>query len=817
MKKIFTYSLMLSLLGTSLMASAQDVANVKLFSFTVAPEAVGKTTFFNVSATDGQKVQVDWGDGAKSEAIPLANYDDQGWVYTQLDGVVKGTTIVVYGSDPTAVNYINLSYDKEKAPEAKLVTVDVSPLTGKLSEFYISGNNLTTLDLSANKGIVLLNAGLNALTSIILPENSSITTVDVSNTDASGENGTNALANTNWAVLSETLTSLKMNYNKTESPVNLDLSSFKDLSTLNANGCNLATLNLTGCTKLKTINVNDNELTSLDASMSPAKTIIFANNNKLSSIKAPKGMMRFQVKNNFLTFATLPLMAELGITNAENYVITPQRPVAVDVKDGKIADLSYLAKVGDNETVYTWKDGDQTLTEGFTADNGIFNFSGNFTGIVCKMTNAAFLGLTLSTESLSFGAQKLFSFTVAPEAVGKTMPLNISSTDGQSVQVDWGNGTLSDPVATKDYSVTWEYGTPTGVVAGTTVKVYGLNPATINQLNLGFDKNNGEETKILTLDVTPLSGLTDLTANSNALTSLDLSGNAALEKLYINGNNITDIKFPEVCNLTRLEAQNTADEGGNDLFKVDLSKAPKLSYIIVNFNNKNGDATTINLDKNTELATVIATDCNLETIDVSKLSKLGQLTVSNNNLKTVDVSVMNDKGRLYAMNNNLTSLTLPDKLALLKINGNKFTFATLPSTSIAGSYIYDSQKPMVVTADGDKVDLSSQAMVGEKKTVYKWAVGAEEFKDFTVANGMITFTKSAENAVCSMTNETFPNLTLTTVPVTVTVQGSGVEEMEVADEAEAEYFNLQGVKVSGTEPGIYIRRVAGKTEKVIVK
>lgn len=48
--------------------------------------------------------------------------------------------------------------------------------------------------------------------------------------------------------------------------------------------------------------------------------------------------------------------------------------------------------------------------------------------------------------------------------------------------------------------------------------------------------------------------------------------------------------------------------------------------------------------------------------------------------------------------------------------------------------------------------------------------------------------------------------------------GSGVSGIE-ADDANApvEFFNMQGVKVSGNEPGMYIRRQGSKTAKVIVK
>ena len=430
-----------------------------------------------------------------------------------------------------------------------------------------------------------------------------------------------------------------------------------------------------------------------------------------------------------------------------------------------------------------------------------------------SMLAALSLSATVCAENVA-----LFSFQLPQTAVGKSMTLNISTTDNQSVMVDWGDGKLSDPVTTKNYDETWEYGTPSGKVAGTTVTVYGSDAATVNDLDLMWDKEAGEETKILAINLSNLSGVVTLSLGSNALESLDLTGNPALKTLSVNGNRITDIKFPESCSITKIEAQNTADAGENNLFNVDLSKAPALSNLNISFNNKDGEATTISLDGNPELTTFIATDCNLETIDVSGLSKLAQLTVNNNRLTTVDVSMMSDKGRLFAMNNLLSSLVLPEALATLSVANNKLTFATLPPASIAKAYTYDNQKPMVVEVADGKVDLSSQAMVGDVETVYSWTADSEEFIDFTEAGGVFTFTKSAENAVCSMTNASLPKLTLTTVPVNVVVDSSAVEGIDAADSDSAvEYFNLQGVKVSGDAPGVYIRRQGSKTDKVIIR
>lgn len=60
----------------------------------------------------------------------------------------------------------------------------------------------------------------------------------------------------------------------------------------------------------------------------------------------------------------------------------------------------------------------------------------------------------------------------------------------------------------------------------------------------------------------------------------------------------------------------------------------------------------------------------------------------------------------------------------------------------------------------------------------------------------------------------------------VTLQGSGIAEIPVGEDGDAEYYNLQGVRVLRTQngepasklsPGIYLMRKNGKTVKVIVK
>lgn len=763
------------------------------------------------SSSVEEDVYVDWGNG---EPAHVTLTEDN----SSFSGKPLGSIVKIYGNPEIMTMFeCGGSHDWTTGKErgSMITNIDLSALVN-LQELNLKENLLTALDLSANKKLTKLDLRSNKLTAFDydLPE---LAELNLGNEGQNGvkKYGENSFTSIEFSKLPK-LDILYINY----VGYALDFTKIPNIKEVRAMGNGLTSIDLSQNTDLTYLSLSYNDLTSVDALSiknkdKDNKASIYLQYNKLTSLKVNEGIGSLVIDNNNLTFATLPNVEKV----AGYCVYSPQNPMEVTSAYGRV-DLASQAKVGETATEYIWMKGEAAVTTGIKAKDGVFTFSesGDY---VCKMNNAACPDLTLSTVPVKVDVSnrhELFSFTVAPAAAGKTMSLNISSTDNQSVVVDWGDGNLSAPVATKNYVDTWEYGTPTGVVAGENITVYGANAANINKLDLSWSKDAGVETKMLTVNLSALTGVDDVTLASNALTTLDITRNTSLAKLFINGNNITDIKFAANCVLTRLEAQNTADAGENNLFKVDLSKAPLLNYLVMSFNNKNAEATTIDLSKNVELATVIATDCNLETLDVSKLTKLSQLTINNNNLETLDVSQMPATGRVFAMNNKISSLVLPAKLDRLNVSNNKLTFATLPATTIAKTYVYNNQKPMVVEAKDGKVDLASQAKVGDVETVFAWTADSEEFTDFTVAAGVFTFTKSAKNAVCTMTNAALPALTLTTVPVNVEADGSAVTEIEGAEsEEEAVYYNLQGVKVSGNEPGVYIRRQGNKTTKVIVK
>ena len=129
-------------------------------------------------------------------------------------------------------------------------------------------------------------------------------------------------------------------------------------------------------------------------------------------------------------------------------------------------------------------------------------------------------GTTVDTPAITL--------TVTPD--GNTRNLVFAMTEaGHTLQIDWGDGNL---VETEEIAQLDEYGTnttATGVPAGEgIIKVYGEGIAY-------FDCSPAQnEAKVTAIDVTGAKDLQELNVYSNALSTLDLSQNAALKKLEEN-------------------------------------------------------------------------------------------------------------------------------------------------------------------------------------------------------------------------------------------------------------------------------------------
>ena len=329
--------------------------------------------------------------------------------------------------------------------------------------------------------------------------------------------------------------------------------------------------------------------------------------------------------------------------------------------------------------------------------------------------------------------------------------------------------------------------------------------------------------QITSIDLSNVTNLVKLSLDNNALTTIDLSKNPKLKKVSLAANKLTafDAALPELTHLdiSNQQSSGKVSFGENKITTLDYAKIPELTELTANACGLTPDfskaekLTDVNLMGNgyTTLAPVSAS--------------LTRMSLNYNELTDFDgTGLTADAVNLFMGYNKLGAkkITLPVGANNVNIANNAFVFATLPALSeLKGTLTYNNQAAVEVASKDGKVDLSSFAKVGETATVFTWADGenAIEEADFTNADGVFTFKKSFDAAVCTMTNETYPKLTLKTVAIAITASGSGagVDEIGADENAPVEFFNLQGVKVANPENGIYIRRQGSKTEKVVIK
>jgi hypothetical protein len=112
--------------------------------------------------------------------------------------------------------------------------------------------------------------------------------------------------------------------------------------------------------------------------------------------------------------------------------------------------------------------------------------------------------------------------------------------------------------------------------------------------------------QLTSLNISQNAALTDLVCIDNQLTSLDLSNNAALTYLEFQTNQLTTLDVSQNTNLTYLNCIN------NQLTSLDLSNNTALTYLTCRFNQ----LTSLNMSNNTALTALDCINNPLESLDV---------------------------------------------------------------------------------------------------------------------------------------------------------------------------------------------------------
>ena len=184
------------------------------------------------------------------------------------------------------------------------------------------------------------------------------------------------------------------------------------------------------------------------------------------------------------------------------------------------------------------------------------------------------------------------------------------------------------------------------------------------------------DNRLMSLDLTNNTALSELDCSDNQLTSLDMSNNTALTDLECGGNQLTSL---DLSDNTALEVLTCAS---NQLTSLELSNNTALEVL----GCPNNLLTSLDVSNNTAL---IALDCStnqLTSLDVNNNKALTRIACFENQLTSLDISNNTALTSLICHNNQLTSLDLSNNTALKGLNcyNNQLTSMDISNCAALG-------------------------------------------------------------------------------------------------------------------------------------
>ncbi|MEI8201381.1 MAG: glycine-rich domain-containing protein [Bacteroidota bacterium] len=179
---------------------------------------------------------------------------------------------------------------------------------------------------------------------------------------------------------------------------------------------------------------------------------------------------------------------------------------------------------------------------------------------------------------------------------------------------------------------------------------------------------------LTSLDVSGNTALTMLYCGYNSLTSLNVSANTALQFLDCSPNSLTNLNVLSNIALTDLIC------GGNPLTSLNISSNIALTRLICDHNL----LTSLDVSSNTSLIHLYCNFNSLTSLDVSSNIALSSLYCGDNSLTSLDVSSNTALNQLDCHNNHLTSLNVSSNHALtdLECQFNSLTSLDVSNTNL---------------------------------------------------------------------------------------------------------------------------------------
>lgn len=788
-------------------------------------KTAGTTISFNVGTSDAESgsIKVDFG-GGNVKDYEIGKKDT-----ILIDGEVSDGSVKVYGSK-TLITFLY-------CPMVSLTGLNVSNCEN-LEMLSCYGNGLSVLDLTKNSKLYYIDCGHNVLSELDLTQNPALiymdcqdnrlkslditkneellylyaqTNFEMGNIDFSHNKKIReilAYGSTNMTSLdvSNNLDLMRLSVDQTGLST-LDLSKNTELLILNIGLTKITSIDLSKNTKLrelyldqktpyeyrhKTLDLSnnpelirlfasDNDFTELDLSKNPKLQSLFINGNNLKNLDLSNNqeVIELMIRNNNFTFNTLPLAYDA----LNNYSYYPQKEMAVN-KELSIEETLDLSKdIYDSEhettvTVYLTDSnspyGSSTrLTEGtdYTYDKGVITFlKAQSDSVYCSFQNDKYPGLELKTSRfLVLNPEDVGKPTLAADmttglAVGETFAMNLSTFGkDEKIEVDFGDGEL------KEFTLSDTPQKVSGEVKGANIKVYTASGVQLKD----FDASG---MKLTSANIFKSKAIRNLNLNNNELSEIDLSGNLKFNSIQLDNNKLTTLSLTGLTNTMMLSCDN------NQLESIVFGSSASVMSEISCSGNKLKDLSFLNRASSVEVLDFSHNE--ISDYLFTNMYNIRELNMSYNKFKSVE-------------------LKYNTKLEKLNVEGNYFTYSTLPQTT-AQEFVYGNQNPISIAEKSFMVDLSAEVTFKGKNTKFTWKKESgsvlEENVDYSIENGITTFLKVQDEKVyAELTNEAYPDLTLTTTLVETSSKPQEVlATMTASSEAGTEARLVLGAKTPKT-------------------
>ncbi len=532
-----------------------------------------------------------------------------------------------------------------------LTSIDLSGNTA-LEILQLSGSQLTNLDLNANTKLLNLFVSDTQLSSINLSANTVMTRLSIAN----GSSLSSIDLSSNTAITSISISN---------SPLGtIDLSANTALENLSLNNTQLTGLNLTTNTLLDSLNCDDNLLTSLDLSANTLLEDLYCYNNQLATLDVSANIVLEELGFESNQIANIDLSANtaLAYIYANDNVLT-----TLDLSANPL--LEELEANNNQLTFLNAKNGENTSNLGYVTITG----NPNLSCIEVDDVTAANAGTG------NYGSWDKDATASYSESCRTYVPDD--NFEQELIILGYDSGALDDYV-------------PTANIAGLTelwVRYDNIVDLTGIQDFVSLTKLTCSNNDITNLDLSNNKALTELACSDNPLGTLDLSANTLLTRVEAWRTELTSI------NLTGLTQLSNLTVSENLFTTIDFSANTGLTVLNVSENNA---LTSLNVSNNTELLSLNARDCQLSSLDLSNNAKikfvnirdnlfstievsantvLESLNVDENQLTRIDLSANTALRLLWCDDNQLTSLDVTDNINLIRLEceNNKLTSLNL--------------------------------------------------------------------------------------------------------------------------------------------